>query len=179
MEDMKFINSETAKKLASYKLPRYEQLVQYPVIMSQLVTILDDYLSVFCIPGEEKLITQSMINSYVRNKVIEPPENKTYNRKHIIHLIFLGIMKQILPIADIGEIIEMQRKQYPVEIAYNYFCTEVEEALGITFGSRQLSDFNNAPTKVTSLSESIHSAVIAFANKIYVRQSIYYSEHIC
>ena len=99
-----------------------------------------------------------------------------YSRKHVIHLIFIGIMKQVLPLSDIGKIIQMQMKQYPFEIAYNYFCAEVEEALRITFGSRQLSEFNNSPTKITSLSENIHSAVIAFANKIYVRQSIYYSE---
>ncbi|MCQ2739663.1 MAG: DUF1836 domain-containing protein [bacterium] len=172
-----FINSDIAKKLANYRLPRYEQLSSYPIIMSQLLAMLDDYLSIFTVPGEEKLLTQAMINSYVRKKIIEAPDNKTYTRKHIIHLISIGILKQVLSLSEAGMFVEQQIKQYPHEVAYNYLCAEIEDALKITFGSRKMSEFKNAPKIVTPLTEGIRSAVIAFANKIYVKQWLYYESH--
>jgi len=176
MTKVPFIKSELAKKLANYKLPRYEELTPYPVVMRQLITILDNYLSIFCVPGEEQILTQSMINSYVRKKIVKAPEKKDYNKNQIIHFLIIGILKQVISIPEVSKLIKMQIKQYPIDVAYNYFCAEIEDALQVTFGSRS-SEFKNTPKVVTPLTENVHSAVIAFANRIYVKQSIYFSEH--
>lgn len=170
-----FINSDIAKKLAKFKLPRYNELISYPVAMRQLIAILDGYLEIFRDPfEEEKLLTPFMINSYVRKKVIEPPENKDYNKNHIMYLMVIGILKQVLSISDISKILHMAIEQYPRAVAYNYFCNEVEGALNATFATR--SSFKNSPKVITPLNESVHSAVIAFANKIYVKQYLYYTD---
>ena len=175
--EIEFIHSDIAKKLANYKMPRYEDIISYPVAMRQLIAILDDYLDIFKDPFEEEnLLTPFMINSYVRKKVIDPPENKDYNKNHIMYLIVIGILKQVLSISDIGKILHMAINQYPKKVAYEYFCNEVEEALKVTFATRS-SEFKNTPKIVTPLNESVHSAVIAFANKIYVKQYLYYTEH--
>ena len=174
--DIPFIHSEIAQKLAKYKLPRYEEIISYPVAMRQLIAILNDYLSIFKDPfDEEKLVTPFMINSYVRNKVLLPPENKDYNIDHIMFLIVIIILKHVLSISDIGKILKMAINQYPKQVAYNYFCNEVEGALNATFATRT-SMFKNTPKVITPLNESVHSAVIAFANKIYVKQYLYYIE---
>ena len=170
-----FIKSEVAQKLASYKLPRYEELTPFPVLMHQLLKILDSYLSIFCVPGEEKIMTQSMINSYVYKRYIAPPINKEYTRDHLIYLIVVGILKQILPISEISQIITLQTAQYPREIAYNYFCDEIESALQVTFGTRSFADFKPSPSIDTALSETFNSTAIAFANRIYVKHSLYYA----
>jgi len=176
MDKLPFIKSEIAQKLANYKLPRYDELPAFPIVMRQLVSLLDRYLSIFVVPGEENLLTQSMINSYVYKKVIKAPEHKEYNNKQIIHLLSIGILKQVLSISDVAKLIEMQTNQYPIDVAYNYFCEEVENALKVTFDTRSFADFKNNPKVITPLTESVHSAVLAFANKIYVKQSIYFSE---
>ena len=170
-----FSQSKIAKDLASYRLPRYEELTPFPIVMRQLVTLLDNYLDIFAVPGEEKLITQAMINSYVRTKVIAPPNNKEYSRVHLMQLIVLGILKQVLSINEVGQILELQIKQYPFDIAYNYFCEEMEEALKVTFATRHFAELKHKPTVVTPLTESIRSAVLAFANRIYAKQSIYFT----
>ncbi|MBQ7450391.1 DUF1836 domain-containing protein [bacterium] len=176
--DIPFIHSEIAKKLANFKLPRYDEIVSYPVAMRQLIAILENYLNIFKDPfEEEKPLTPFMINSYVRKKVIEPPEGKDYNKKHIMFLIVIGILKQVLSISDIGKILKMAINQYPPETAYNYFCNEVEGVLNATFATR--SSFKNSPKVITPLNESVHSAVIAFANKIYVKQYLYFTEQVC
>ena len=173
--DIPFIHSDIAKKLAGFKLPRYDEIVSYPVAMRQLIAILDDYLSIFKDPfEEEKPLTPFMVNSYVRKKVIAPPEGKDYNKTHIMFLIVIGILKQVLSISDIGKILKMAMNQYPPKVAYEYFCTEVEGVLKATFATR--SSFKTSPKVITPLSESVHSAVIAFANKIYVKQYLYFTE---
>lgn len=176
--ELKFENAEIAKKLANYKMPRYNELTSFPVVMRQLVKILDDYLEIFLVPGEDKMLTQPMINSYVYKKIIEAPKNKEYTRNHIVYLLVLGMLKQVLSISEIAKLLEMQTKQYPLEIAYNYFCDEIENALKTTFSTRNFTEIGvHNPKKKTLLSESIRSSVLAFTNAIYVKQSLYYKEH--
>lgn len=175
MEEIIFEESDTSKKIANYHLPRYDELIKLDLFMNQLVDILNEYLSVFLIPGEEKTVTPSMINNYVFKHVITAPQHKKYNREQLAQLIVIGILKQVLSISDIGEILRMQREQYPIDTAFNYFCTEVEKALKVTFEERDFSGIEKTqPTKVTPLTRKVRSAVISFTNKIYVKQSIYY-----
>ncbi|MDO5304396.1 MAG: hypothetical protein Q4E87_02340, partial [bacterium] len=65
-----------------------------------------------------------------------------------------------------------------IDIAYNYFCDELENALKVTFGSRSFSELeSNRLTVKTPLTENARSAVIAFVNKVYVKHSIYFAEN--
>lgn len=174
-EEVIFEESETAKKLAHYKLPRYEELTKYNIFMNQLVDILDEHLSVFALPTEGKILTPSMINNYVFKHVVIPPNQKKYNRDHIAYLIAVGIMKQVLPISDVTTIINGQVEQYNIAVAYDYFCRELENMLQIIFESRNFSDIEKTnPSKVTPLSRKARSAILAFVNQIYVKHSIFY-----
>lgn len=172
-----FSQSDIAKKIANYKLPRSSEFTSFPIVMRQLIAILDQYMSIFPVPGEEKLITQAMINSYVRSKILQAPVNKEYNRQHIMYLITIGILKQVLSMSDVAKILELQRLQYPADIAYDFFCIEVEDALKVTFDTRSFEKYNHQPSKITPLTEIVRSAVLAFANRIYVKQSIWFLEN--
>ena len=168
---------EFIEKIKHYHCPRYEELPPFSLYTDQLKELLETYLSQFEIPGEEKFITPTMISNYVKQKIIPPPVNKRYNREHIVYLIVIGILKQILNISDIGILIKMQRRLYPTDVAYNYFCTELEQILQSTFCTRDFSQAT-AADKITKLSELIRSALIAFANKIYIKKNIYYRKHL-
>ena len=174
-EKLIFEESEIAKKIANYKLPRYEELTKYNIFMNQLVDILDEYLSIFALPDEGKILTSSMINNYVFKHIITPPMQKKYNKNHIAYLIAIGIMKQVLPISDVTTIINGQIEQYNIEVVYDYLCRELENQLQIIFASRNFTDIEKTnPSKVTPLSRKARSAILAFVNQIYVKHSIYY-----
>jgi len=168
---------EYIEKIKQYHCPRYEEFPPFALYTDQLKELLEMYLSQFEIPGEEKFITPTMISNYVKQKIIPPPVNKKYNREHIIYLIVIGIFKQVLNISDIGILIKMQRRLYPADIAYNFFAQELEKALQTTFCTRDCS-FPSTADKVTRLSELVHSALIAFAHKIYIKKNLYYRKHI-
>lgn len=177
MVEVEFEKSEIAHKLANYKLPRFCELVKYDLFMTQLINVLDEYLSVFSVPNEEKNLTPSMINNYVFKQVLSPPVQKKYTKTHLAHLIVIGVLKQVLSLSDIKELISAQIKEYPIDVAYNYFCSELENALYITFFGRDFGEIEkNVPTKVTPLTQKVRSAVLSFANKIYVKQSIYFEK---
>ena len=75
-----FENTEIAKRMASFKLPRYDELNNFDVYMDQLVQILDNILYEFLVPDEENALTPYMINNYVQKKVIKAPSRKKYSK---------------------------------------------------------------------------------------------------
>ena len=91
----KFIESKYAKDIINYHCPRYEEYPDIGFYMEQVVELLNKNLSVFRIDNR-KYITSTMINNYVKQKIIEAPKNKKYSRNQICWLFAIGILKQIL-----------------------------------------------------------------------------------
>lgn len=175
-ENKTFIKTEYAKELSNYKLPRYDELPEFNLYMEQLIELLDKYLAIFRTPGEEKPMTATMINNYVKQKVIPAPKNKKYSKLQLAHLLVVGVLKEVLSLSEIKQVLELQTIQYTTDIAYNYFCKELEVALKATFITRDFSQKNSA-SKITPLSEAARSALIAFTNKIYAKQSLFYKRN--
>ena len=98
-------NSED--NILDYHCPRYEDLPKIELYMDQLVAILNEYLAPFHSQGEDAIVTATMINNYVKQKVIHPPKNKKYSRSHIMYLIVVGVLKNVLSISDIAQLIKM------------------------------------------------------------------------
>jgi len=157
-----------------FHLPRYNELSSFPIYMAQLLEILDAAFEPFMVPGEEKVITKSMINNYVQKRVILPPINKKYNKVHIIHLIAIGVLKQVISIEEITQVIRMQLERYPkISVAYNFFCRALEDALNSAFNSVKPEDHNKKRRPPTVLSEIIYSCLLTFANRVYVKKTLY------
>lgn len=167
--------SEINEKLALYHCPRYEELPKIDLYMDQLLVFLDEYLSPFQIPGEESAITAAMVNNYVKQKVIMPPKNKKYSKKHIMYLMVVGILKNVLSISDIAALIEMQIGLFSLGKCFNFFAIELENALNVTFGTRDFAEANSVRER-NPLSKLVRSALLSFANKVYVKQNIYFSK---
>ena len=165
------------ESLAEYHCPRYEELPKIDVYMDQLIALLDEYLSPFQIPGEDSAITATMVNNYVKQKVIMPPKNKKYSRRHIMYLIVLGTLKNVLSISDIAELIKMQTGQFSLGKSFNFFAIELENALKVTFGTRDFSEANSARER-NPLSKLVRSALLSFANKVYVKKNIRYNDNV-
>ncbi len=57
-------------------------------------------------PGEDKILTKTMINNYAKNDLLPPPKKKKYSREHVLLLIFIYYYKGILSISDIQELLK-------------------------------------------------------------------------
>lgn len=51
--------------------------------------------------SEDKILTKTMVNNYVKNDLLPPPEKKKYNREHVLVLLFVYYFKNVLSISDI------------------------------------------------------------------------------
>ena len=69
--------------------------------MDQLTTFMDERLrKATRHPGEDKILTKTMINNYAKNDLLPPPVRKKYSKDHLILLIFIFYLKNILSINE-------------------------------------------------------------------------------
>lgn len=81
--------------------------------MDQVTTFMDLKLrSTTRNPGDDKILTKTMINNYAKNNLLPPPDKKKYSREHILILIFIYYLKGILSFHDIQTILEPLTQKY-------------------------------------------------------------------
>ena len=100
------------------KLMRWQEMPDFEIYSDQLLTIVNQQLSFFPIE-----ITNSMINNYVKQKVMPLPVRKKYQKVHIARLIVLSLLKTAYSIEEISNYF----KRYPAESDYDWFCDTFEQ----------------------------------------------------
>ncbi len=116
------------------KLPAWNEIPDIGLYMDQVIRLMEDYLSAFeAADPEDKLITPSMINNYVKMGIIPPPEKKKYNRLHIALLIVVCVLKQILTIADLKAVLEIKLKNSEPSVCYDNFRETVNASTSSVF----------------------------------------------
>ncbi len=119
------------EKLANHKLPRWNSFPDIELYMDQVVAVMEKALELYNKAGEEesKLITPSIINNYVKLKIIPAPNKKKYSREHLAYLVMICILKQTLPISSIVKIIESNLESKAISELYNEFCNIYENVI--------------------------------------------------
>ncbi|SHE93682.1 DUF1836 domain-containing protein [Clostridium fallax] len=75
--------------------------------MEQLTDFIDNSLKDLKRNDSDKILTKTMINSYTKDGLLMPPENKKkYTKQHIILLILIYHLKQVLSINDIKSLMK-------------------------------------------------------------------------
>lgn len=162
--------SARAGKIQTFRCARFDALPDIPLYMDQVISIVENRLSVFALSENEKILSPSMVNNYVKQRVIPPPENKRYTREHVAYLLCICILKKVLSIAQIQRLLDLQREFWPVEPAYNRFCEEVEAALSAAFGFD--GGFSLPAGGEGEYIRLLRSAALSFAHRIYLEQRI-------
>jgi len=95
---------------------RYVNLDDIPNIdlyMDQVTTFMDNKLqSTTRNPGEDKILTKTMINNYAKNDLLPPPVKKKYSREHMMILIMIYYFKGVLSFSDIQELLKPITEKY-------------------------------------------------------------------
>lgn len=158
----------TIENIMNYHCPRWEELPQIDLYMDQLLSVLENYVKIF-FDDDSKIITSSMINNYVKQKIIKHPVNKKYNRNHIAFLYIVCILKKLMGLNEIFNTKQKLLEQFSIDKAYNLFCDIFEESLKSTFDlSYEWKIKKNEIIEVTI----IESVTKSFANILYARYLI-------
>ena len=69
--------------------------------MDQVITLFEEKLGHTKRFEGDKLLTKTMINNYIKDKLLMPAVKKKYTKEHVLLMILLYDLKQILTIGDI------------------------------------------------------------------------------
>lgn len=125
-----------AREGGELSCPEWEQLPAIPLYVDQVLQYLRDSLQFFERDQEDVLLTNSMINNYVKKDVLPHPEKKKYSREHLAALTVICMLKQVLAIQDIGTLLNglpMDPELYMAFLtahtgAVHDTCRELEES---------------------------------------------------
>ena len=120
---------EWMETLGRFSLPGWEALPQLDLYMDQVVLLLTRYLGPMYTGEDERFITASIINNYVRMKVLPPPVKKKYSRSHIAYLVVICTLKQSLSISQIQRLLPKDREEISVQAMYTEFVERFRVAL--------------------------------------------------
>lgn len=152
-----------------FHCPRFNELPHLPLYKDQVIKYIEDVLQIINFETNEKLLTPTMVNNYVKQKVVAPPEDKKYNEKHIAYLIVVCVLKKVFSLTEICKLIRIQIETCPIEQAYDCFCTELENALKRVFITRNFPK-SNFSMEISEGGEVVRSVVISFAHRIYIQK---------
>lgn len=150
-----------------FHLPRWDEIPSIGLYSEQVITYIQETLQPLKIDDTDPPLTTAMINNYVKCKLIPPTEKKRYSRKHIAFLIVISVFKKIYAIPKIVQMIHIQSKLFEPKLAYDYFCTELENSLQtIHKQDIQLSEDTSQTGREERL--LVRASVNAFALKLLV-----------
>jgi len=157
--------------ILNFHIPRWEELPNIDLYMDQVVSFVEESL-ISLFPSkddnEDKVVTKTMINNYVKHGILTPPINKKYNRTHLARLIVICILKQVYSINDINSLITLALETSGIEISYNKFCILVERAIDSTF---KKEEFEYPNEELTDERYLLKTVVQTFVNKLYVQKT--------
>jgi len=116
---------EWAVQLEKASLPEWDALPDLPLYMDQVLLLLGQYLNTD--KRDDRAITASIVNNYVRMKVMPPPVKKKYTRLHLAYLIMICTLKQSLSISCIQKLLPADIPQEQLRSLYNDFTARHRE----------------------------------------------------
>jgi hypothetical protein len=151
-----------------HKLPRWEELPDFELYMDQVLAFVAKHLH--C--QDDKSLTSSMVNNYVKMGVVPAPIKKKYSRIQIAYLIVICVMKSVISISSICKVIQNELVTDTDEEFYNRFCDLYEHVNAAVA---------EAAEKITSASETsadrlkqtvLHAAMRAQAEQALAEETL-------
>lgn len=156
-----------------FHLPRWDELPDIELYMDQVITFIENNISIVGVNPEERIITPSMVNNYVKLNLIPKPVKKKYGKVHLAYLFAITILKHVFTIQEVKDGISFQAMLNGEKVAYNLFCEELESALKL-IASQVLPDKESFITDTDINPENlvIKMSTLAFASKIITEHTI-------
>ena len=150
-------------ELSNYNVPNVNALPSMDYYMEQVINYLEDNLKVFEI--NDKLITSSMVNNYVKGNIIPAPVNKKYSKVHLSYLLEICSLKNVLTLNEIMDIINYSS----YKDVFEYYKGLQDELIGNISGAVKKSI---SKIKKENEDEELKKLAIELALKANIYKSI-------
>lgn len=160
--------------LGQFDLPDWDNLPQLDLYMDQVILLLTRYLAPLDRGADERTITASIINNYVRMKVIPPPVKKKYSRVHIAYLVMICTLKQSLSISCIQRMLPEDHSEAAVRQLYTEFVRQYRSSIdflrriplqggdAVLAGSRLLPEDGGSLVTTSAILSTLSKALTEF-----------------
>lgn len=153
------------KSFKDFNMPRWDDLPEIDLYMDQVISVTDKLLSSLSVE-DTPILTPSMINNYVKNRIIPPPVKKKYSREHLAKLIIICIMKPIMEISAIADIMTRNEALYGTAQMLDKFSSMFEKNIASRARSSELAMESTEKTEEMLCAIAIENAVKAGAEKV-------------
>lgn len=163
----------TPEAARAFHCPRWEELPAISLYMDQVIIVMEEVVGIFA-DERERVLTSTMVNNYVKQRLIAAPEKKKYGREQIAALLIVSVFKRVFSLPEIATVITVMVAEYGAQPAYDMFCERLEAVLAVFFDEQ-----NGGPKASTHLSGllaqndgvlgALNSAMIALAGKLYTQ----------
>ncbi len=179
--------SALASYMASIHIYRFGELPRIELYLDQVLTLVSEELAFMCLP-DEQVITGSMVNNYVKQKLLPAPEKKRYTRAHVATLLFVCALKRVYSIAQLQQIMGMiENAHVDAAALYDEVVAALECALAEQFAvgpdfvapvmEPRVRPVNSTGEEVApGLARVLEAAVASLAAKVYVEQTLALAE---
>lgn len=162
---------EWQRSLQTIKLPRWQELPDLELYMDQLVTLVERYTHPFKVSlRDERILSASMVNNYVKHKLIPPPIKKKYDKRHLARLIIITILKQAFDLPVVQKGLDWQIESDERERSYNQFCQQLEDTIHLLVSDEDTPSFEFASVDINY--RPIQMATIALAAKLVAQNTL-------
>ena len=129
-----------ARRMREAHIMRIDEMPRIELYLDQVLALVSQSLSFMALPGEE-LITGSMVNNYVKQRVVPAPRRRRYTRRHVATLTFVCAFKRVFSINEIKALYEACIDEgVNVASAYDELAGALEQAVAQRFEGEGLAD---------------------------------------
>lgn len=122
-----------SERMRTLHISRVEDLPRIELYLDQVLSLVGMELSFIYAP-EEKFVTGSMVNNYVKLKIVPAPVRKRYTRRHVAYLVFVCAFKRVLSISQIRQMLSLcVVSDVDAEAAYNALISLFEQTMAALF----------------------------------------------
>ncbi len=128
MEDKAQNLRDWVEAALSYGPISWDRLPELDLYMDQVITLMNKELGPFAV-SDERLLTPSMINNYVKDGVLPRPNQKKYSREHLSRLLMVCMLKSVLSLPQIDTTLRGLTATQPIDVLYQDFADAQSIAL--------------------------------------------------
>jgi len=144
------------------RCPKLSDFPDIDLYMDQVISVLNQMLSPFF--REETCITSTMINNYVKQKLIPPPENKRYKKHQLTRLFMICVLKSFLQLSDVHSLLETLGKNRTEDELFGIFARKFDASMDHVF-----QDLPEGKPASDAACRTLSAALNTFASLIYTR----------
>lgn len=112
--------------ILKHRIVADDKIPSIPLYIDQVTMYIDEIFNELKINEEEKILTKTMINNYVKAGLIKSPLKKKYTKEQIMKLIMIYKFKNVISINDIKDVLNFDED---VPRVYKLFLETEKEVI--------------------------------------------------